>query len=201
MGKSSENKMRYTTVSTDSPRERVLLSTAGESAEACLPFHIHPASAPESALWAPCWTGNASPAVMTTHWTPPCMSWGLTSDTSTDHRRPVTNTEESSWELTLVSSSKPRTNGAAKFYLPLCHDSISGAHIRGQHTELVREPRPPPVKRVQRMPAEDEGPFQGPRDVLKRQFSTPIFLFLPLPEPSSGSRKESLPESRPLTNR
>ena len=105
---------------------------------------------------------------MTTHWTPPCVSWGLTSDTSTDRRRPVTNTEESSWELTLVSSSEPHTNGAAKFYLPLCHDSSSGAHIRGQHAELVREPRPPPVNRVQPMPAEDKGPFQGPRDVFKK---------------------------------
>lgn len=178
MGKSSENKMWYTTVSIDSPRERVLLRAQEERALRHVCTSIHPASGPESALWATGWTGNASPAVMTTHWTPPCMSWGLTSDTSTDRRRPVTNTEESSWELTLVSSSKPRTNGTAKFYLPLCHDSISGAHIRGQHTELVREPRPPPVNRVQLMPAEDEGPFQGPRDVLQK---TILHAYIPLP--------------------
>ena len=130
------------------------------------------------------------------HTGPPRMSWGLTSHRSAGRRSSVTNTGESSWELTPVSSSESHTNVAAKFYLTLCHHSCSGAYVRGQHVELVRETKLPSGELGGTYACWSQGAFPGVLDFYKVN-SRCLFLFLPFPEKSSGSGKELLQESQP----
>lgn len=100
------------------------------------------------------------------HTRPPGMSWGLTSHRSANRRSSVTNTEESSWLRTPVSSSESHTKVATKFYLTLCHDSCSGAYVRGQHVEPVRE-KPPSSESGGTRACWSQGAFPGVQGFLK----------------------------------
>lgn len=109
-------------------------------AKASLPFPGHPASRRDAMLWAQHQTGHGFPAVMTAHQAPQDE---LRADfTQKAAEAPWPTRRESSWLLTPVSSSESHNKVATKFYLTLCHDSCSGAYVRGQHEGACQKSRP-----------------------------------------------------------